>query len=277
MWVQIPPRALVERLSEKLEGEEPPQAKYSSGASKVPRVTRVPRQITVYRKGALGTLRKKAGLERGVKARIETGVHTVFGYAVARDLRFIKSYLEIAGVKEIARRYFVINAFDGVLTILGVILGSYAISVKNPSIIVSAGLGGCIAMGLSGFVGTLLAEQAEQQQRIRTLEIAMGGVDLSNSLVDKVGTYASVVVALIDGTAPMIASIPPILPFYMSMRGGFSIAKAYLTSIPAAISELIMLGILLGHVSRGSKVKYGLITGGAGVLLSALLLLLGVG
>ncbi len=215
-------------------------------------------------------------MSRRANKRAGSRVHGVLSYMALRDLRFIKSCLEIAGVKEVARRYFVINAFDGVLTILGVILGSYAISVKNPSIIVSAGLGGCVAMGLSGFVGALLAEQAEQQQRVRALERAMGGVNLSNSLVDKVGTYASVVVAIIDGTAPMIASIPPILPFYMSIHGEISIAKAYIASIPAAILELIMLGILLGHVSRGSKVKYGLIMGGAGVLLSALMLLLGV-
>ena len=260
-----------------MEREEPHQARYSSGAGKVPHVVKGSRQIAVYSRKTYKLPNLRMGLSRGAKGRFGAGIHTIITHTIARDFRFIKSYLEIAGVKEIARRYFVINAFDGVLTILGVILGSYAISVKNPSIIVSAGLGGCIAMGLSGFVGTLLAEQAEQQQRIKTLEKAMGGIDLSNSLVDKVGTYASVVVALIDGTAPMIASIPPILPFYMSMRGSISIAKAYLTSIPAAISELVMLGVLLGHVSRGSKVKYGLITGGAGILLSALLLLLGVG
>jgi hypothetical protein len=53
------------------------------------------------------------------------------------------------GADEIARRYFVMNAFDGALTILGVVVG-FAISHEgNARLVLSAGAGASLAMGIS--------------------------------------------------------------------------------------------------------------------------------
>ena len=46
--------------------------------------------------------------------------------------RKFKRYSEITQVDEIARRYFVMNAFDGCLTILGIIVGAYVAGVLMP-------------------------------------------------------------------------------------------------------------------------------------------------
>jgi len=46
-----------------------------------------------------------------------------------RKLRQFKEYDDIAEIGEIARRYFVMNAFDGILTIIGVLTGSYVAHV----------------------------------------------------------------------------------------------------------------------------------------------------
>ena len=37
----------------------------------------------------------------------------------------IEEYIKISNVGEISRRYFVMNAFDGALTMLGVIIGAH--------------------------------------------------------------------------------------------------------------------------------------------------------
>ena len=42
-----------------------------------------------------------------------------------------KNYSKISGVGAITRRYFVMNAFDGALTMLGVVIGAYISGVIN--------------------------------------------------------------------------------------------------------------------------------------------------
>ena len=56
-------------------------------------------------------------------------------------------YNNIANVGEIARRYFVMNAFDGVLTIIGMLMGNMAAGVTNANIVITTGLSTSIAMG----------------------------------------------------------------------------------------------------------------------------------
>lgn len=52
------------------------------------------------------------------------------------------------------------NAFDGALTMLGVVIGAYVVGVLKPINIISAGIAGSIAMGTSGMIGTYMAEKA---------------------------------------------------------------------------------------------------------------------
>jgi len=50
-------------------------------------------------------------------------------------------------IAKIARRYLVMNSFDGVLTILGVVVGTYmADEITHPSIVLSAGFGASLIM-----------------------------------------------------------------------------------------------------------------------------------
>ena len=62
-----------------------------------------------------------------------------------------KRYHEISDVGPITRRYFIMNAFDGALTMLGVVIGA-AISgnLGNSNIIISAGIAGSIAATTKG-------------------------------------------------------------------------------------------------------------------------------
>jgi len=45
--------------------------------------------------------------------------------SIAEFLEEVKTYNQIADIGEIARRYFAMNAFDGVLTTIGVLAGNY--------------------------------------------------------------------------------------------------------------------------------------------------------
>lgn len=92
----------------------------------------------------------------------------------------LKTYNEITNYSEIARRYFVNNFYDGMLTILGILLGFFIFLLHNPnqpilsSYVILTGLGTSISMLISGISGSYLSEKAEQKKGRKELERAMG-------------------------------------------------------------------------------------------------------
>ena len=55
------------------------------------------------------------------------------------------------------------NAFDGVLTILGVLVGGYFGHVRDAGAVVTLGLAASFAMGVSGFYGAYMTEKGRAQ------------------------------------------------------------------------------------------------------------------
>ncbi|MFX1394027.1 MAG: VIT1/CCC1 transporter family protein [Promethearchaeota archaeon] len=92
----------------------------------------------------------------------------------------LKTYNEITGYAKIARRYFVNNFYDGMLTILGILLGFFVILLNEPgtpiqsNYVILTGLGTSISMLISGISGSYLSERAEQRKGKKELEQAMG-------------------------------------------------------------------------------------------------------
>jgi hypothetical protein len=69
--------------------------------------------------------------------------------------RRLREYDEITNVRPIIRRYFVIGAFDGALTVLGIIIGAGAFGdlEAHKVLVVSASFGAAIALAVSSAVG----------------------------------------------------------------------------------------------------------------------------
>ncbi len=89
--------------------------------------------------------------------------------------------LELTKGVEIARRYLAMNAFDGALTMLGLILGGlFTINPTMPAeaslqfnAILLAAAGTSIAMAISGFSGSYLTESAERKREVEEMGKAM--------------------------------------------------------------------------------------------------------
>ena len=64
-----------------------------------------------------------------------------------------------------AKCYFVLNSFDGILTALGIISGNFLAGVTDPRILIVAGLGASIVMGVSGGFGAYLTENALKNKK----------------------------------------------------------------------------------------------------------------
>lgn len=181
-----------------------------------------------------------------------------------RFLARLRRYDDIADIRAIARRYFAMNAFDGVVTLLGVLIGSYVAGIDRASIIITTGLSTAGAMGVSGFVGAYLTETAERERELAALE-RQTLTSLEETRIGRAGRAAVVVVTLVDGLSPALAALLVLLPFFLA---GFfpSLQEVYLTGFALALVVLAALGAFLGGVSGGRRLAYALRTALAGLL-----------
>jgi len=167
----------------------------------------------------------------------------------------VRVYLRITKASGIARRYFVMNGFDGAMTVFGIVLGSWIAGVSKSEIIVLAGLGACLAMGLSGFFGALMAERAERERRLKEMEVA------TNNNVDPIhyeaARFVTFYVAFIDGLSPTLTAIISLTPFILVSAGFIPIWNAYITSLTLSLTTLFLLGIYLGKVAKENGWLYG--------------------
>jgi len=174
----------------------------------------------------------------------------------------------------IARRYFIKNGFDGSMTVLGIIVGAWIVNVTQPEIIVTAGLGACFAMGVSGLFGAFMTERAERKKKLRTLEAAML-TDLGNSIQSDASEFVSVYAAVVDGVSPMLTAIISLMPFILTLRGMFMIGDAYIISLALTLATLFALGIYLGRIAEENILLSGIQTVAAGLVIVVIFLLLG--
>jgi len=181
--------------------------------------------------------------------------------------------VKISRVGSIARRYFAMNAFDGTLTILGVILGSHFALIRDPSVVVSAGIGACLAMMFSGLSGTYLAERAERQREYKEIEQAML-VSLDKSIVKRASHFAIIISSLVDGLSPFIAGLLCLSPFMAASLGLLLWDLAFIISSATAFTLLFALGVFLGRVSETNPWIYGLQTLATGLATAMAIILL---
>jgi len=180
----------------------------------------------------------------------------------------------ITGVDEVARRYFVMNAFDGCLTMLGIIVGAHAVGNTDSRIIVSTGLGATFAMGISGAWGTYMAEKAERTRYLKDLEDAMHA-DLKGSMLYRALRIASIWASLVDGLSPAIAAMISLSPVLLSQYGLLPLQAMIPAAVILNIVTLFGLGIFLGRVARENMIMHGCMMVLAGLGTAVLALSLG--
>ena len=186
----------------------------------------------------------------------------------------IRMYLRITRMGPIARRYFVKNGFDGSMTMLGIIVGSWVVGVERPEIIVTAGLGACLAMGISGLFGAYMTERAERKRDLKGLEDAMIS-DLDESVLGDASSFVSFYAAIVDGGSPILTAVISLLPFTFALGKFMAIWDAYILSFILTLITLFTLGMYLGRIARENVLLYGLQTLAAGIITVAIALLLG--
>lgn len=195
------------------------------------------------------------------------------GERLANYIDDIGVYLRVTKAHRILRRYFAMNAFDGSMTSLGVVIGAYISHISDPRAVIGVIIVSSIAMAVSGFSGTYLTENAERSSSLNELEDAML-VDLGETIYGEASRFVSIFAAVVDGSAPFIASMPSVVPFFLALFGLVHVRLAFYASIGACLATLFLLGVFLGRVSRSNIVYSGIKMVVAGVAVALLALIL---
>ncbi len=178
-----------------------------------------------------------------------------------------REYNRISRAGEIARRAFANNSFDGILTMIGVVMGNFVVGVQDASVVLVTGLSTALAIGISGGWGAYLTESAERRHEMDELE-QFTLTELQDTKIGRASRMAVVLVAAVDGLSPFLSAFLVVIPFFFVPL--VTVTNAYYASIVMALLSLFGLGIYLGGISKENIFISGIKTSVAGVTCIAL-------
>ena len=170
-----------------------------------------------------------------------------------------KFLLRITRTRDIVRRYFVVNGFDGALTMLGLIIGFLVSTPADLSLIINACLGAAIALGVSGVTSAYVSESAERKRALGKLEEAMIS-NLQESAHGEAARLAPILIALVNGSAPLIISLLILIPLWLSNAGVPLPLPPLYAAIIIALLLVFLLGVFLGRIAGVSWLRSGIQT-----------------
>lgn len=173
----------------------------------------------------------------------------------------------------IARRYFVVNGFDGALTMLGLLVGFYVSDEVRMPVVMNACLGVAIALGMSGVSSAYISEAAEKRRELRELEKAMVA-DLGRSAHGRAARLLPVVIACVNGAAPLAISLVILLPLWAAPLFEPLSLLPLESAFALALMMIFLLGVYLGQISHTFWLWAGLRTLLIAVATTALIFLL---
>ncbi len=160
----------------------------------------------------------------------------------------LRILLHITRSHGIIRRYFVVNGFDGALTMLGLCMGFYFTSGVQIRVVIHACLGAAIALGMSGVSSAYISESAEKKKELLELEQAMIG-SLEDSHYGRAVRWVPVIIAVVNGAAPFLISVVIMIPLWLHDWRADLMPLPLEFAIALAFILVFLLGIFLGSIS----------------------------
>lgn len=180
--------------------------------------------------------------------------------------------LRITRTHGIVRRYFVVNGFDGALTMLGLISGFLVSAPADLTIIINACLGAAIALGMSGLSSAYISEAAERRRELAELQEAMVA-DLQQSAHGEAVRWVPMLIALVNGLAPFSISLLILLPLWLANMGIPLLLSPLYIAVFIALLLIFLLGVFLGRIAEVSWLRSGLQTLLVAIVTTALIYL----
>ena len=188
-------------------------------------------------------------------------------------LEQVKFLLEITSTRQLMRRYFVVNGFDGALTMLGIISGFLFSAPAELAVIISACLGAAVALGVSGVSSAYISEVAERRNALSKLEDAMVS-NLRESAHGDAARLVPIIIALVNGFSPLMISLLIITPLWLANSGTVFLVPPLYLATAIALLLVFLLGVFLGRVAEISWIRSGFQTLFIAVVTAGLIFLL---
>jgi predicted membrane protein (TIGR00267 family) len=186
----------------------------------------------------------------------------------------LQMYWKMTDLGSLTRRYIVIGAFDGALTIVAIVLyalaGALAGGFVDVRKILVAGIGGCIGLAISSGWGAYEAERVERKREIEELEAQMHR-SMDGCMVDRAVRFATYWASFIHGISPLPAGLLPLLPLIFFR---FDFLFVAFISVSITMIFLFVLGIWMGRIAKSNTIIAGLRMVFAGLITAAILFLL---
>ena len=160
----------------------------------------------------------------------------------------LRYLVELSHAHRIARRYFVTNGFDGVLAMLGLLMG-FRLSGSAPmEVVIGACMGAAIALFMSGLTSAYISEAAEKEYELRELEKSMV-TKLDNSAHGEAARLTPWLIALVNGLSPLILSLLILLPLFLAQQQLLLGLAPLDAALGIALVLSFLLGVFLGRLS----------------------------
>ena len=163
--------------------------------------------------------------------------------------------LRITGSHAIARRYFVVNGFDGALALLGLLFGFY---ISGETALLTA-INACLGAAIIQTELRKVELSAEQKKALNDLREAMIS-DLEDSAHAEAARLMPLFVAAANGLAPLFIALLVIAPLWLGAIGTPLPLPPLELAITTAFAVIFLLGVLLGRIGGAFWLLSGLIT-----------------
>lgn len=167
------------------------------------------------------------------------------------------AYIRISKVGGISRRYFVMNAFDGAMTVLGIVIAAFLAGTEDPSVIITAGVGASVAIGISGFSGSYITEESEKGIELKDMERSMLK-RLDKTVIGRASKFASLWAAFVGGMSPALAAFMCLSPFFLVRASILTTQAGMYSSIVLSFLVLFLLGMYMGRLAKKNPLLHGM-------------------
>jgi len=174
----------------------------------------------------------------------------------------------------IMRRYFVVNGFDGALTMLGIVSGFYVGNADDLGIVLGACVGAAIALFMSGLSSAYISEAAERQKELAEMEQAMAK-DLTDTAHGRAARWVPWMVGAVNGFSPFCIAMLILSPIGLAITGVSLPASPLLMSLLLGLFSMFLLGVFLGKFAEINWLVSGLKSLVVGLVTTGIVLLVG--
>jgi len=191
---------------------------------------------------------------------------------VSSRLADLRELLKDEDVRSISRRYFISNGFDGTLTTIGIIVGSFLGGSQTSMEIVRVVAGGTVGLAASGVWSVWEIERAEKLAELKAVEEKMLTGLEGTRLHDRKGDARKINAAM-SGLGPTIGMLLPIIPYFF-VGVALSMFWATVAGVLIGVGLLFVFGAYMGNLSDQNWLVAGLRTGVVGLVVGGINIIL---